>query len=73
MKWQVGQRLVCDRPEQLLTGCRVTEQQGDWVEISCPTIGLHLTGYQADFEQQGWQPETTHPFFYSTPSALSLY
>jgi hypothetical protein len=55
MKWKVGQKLVCDRPEQLLTGCTVALQENGWVVISCPTAGLTLSGYQEQFERSGWK------------------
>jgi hypothetical protein len=54
MNWQIGQKVVCDRPEQLLTGCVVTTQDQGWVTISCPIAGFALAGYQAQFEQEGW-------------------
>lgn len=57
MNWQIGQKVVCDRPEQLLTGCTVTTQDQGWVTISCPTAGFALAGYQDRFEQEGWTVE----------------
>ncbi|MGI0484818.1 hypothetical protein ACN4EK_05215 [Pantanalinema rosaneae CENA516] len=67
MNWQIGQKVVCDRPEQLLTGCIVTTQDEGWVTISCPTAGFALAGYQDQFEQEGWTAESGRNLIATSP------
>jgi hypothetical protein len=55
--WQVGQRMVCNRSEQLLTGCFIVATDKDSVTVSCPAIGLVVSGQQHALEEMGWSPE----------------
>lgn len=55
MEWKVGQKVVCDRPEQLLTGCVIRSKQADKIIIVCPSIDLEFLGSQEKLEQLGWR------------------
>ncbi len=55
MDWKVGQNVVCDRPEQLLTGCVIQSKDADTIVISCPSIDLVFRGKQQQLEQLGWK------------------
>lgn len=66
MDWKIGQRLVCVqiargtawKQSPPLTGI-VQAQQGGWVTIVCPTTWIVVSRYQAQFEQDGWQLDST--------------
>lgn len=55
MEWIVGQKVVCDRPEQLLTGCTIKVKEEGSVIISCPNIDLVFWGQQEQLERLGWR------------------
>ncbi|NJN86760.1 MAG: hypothetical protein HC881_11140 [Leptolyngbyaceae cyanobacterium SL_7_1] len=57
MNWTVGQRVVCDRPEQLLTDCIVQQSEAGSVVISCPFANIVVSGTQERLEQLGWRME----------------
>ena len=57
MDWKVGQKLVCDRPEQYLTGCFVRAKEAGSVVVCCPAINLVVAGRQAQLEELGWRLE----------------
>lgn len=57
MEWNIGQKVVCDRPEQLLTGCTIKAKEEGSVIISCPNIDLVFWGQQEQLEQLGWRPD----------------
>lgn len=57
MRWQIGQKVVCDRPEQLLTGCYVVTTDAETVKISCPAAGIVVSGDQRRLEEMGWRSE----------------
>lgn len=59
MEWNIGQKVVCDRPEQLLTGCTIKAKEEGSVIISCPGIDLVFWGQQEQLEQLGWRLETS--------------
>jgi hypothetical protein len=61
MDWKVGQKVVCDRPEQLLQGCTIQTMDVDSVVISCPTVNLVICGKQRNLEQLGWRVDTPNP------------
>lgn len=57
MDWKVGQKLVCDRPEQYLTGCFVRAKEAGSVVVCCPAINLVVAGRQEQLEELGWRVE----------------
>lgn len=64
MKWQVGQQVRCDRPENLLPDCLVVATEPDSVKIICPAAGFVVSGQQDRLEEMGWRAiETESPSF----------
>ncbi len=61
MQWKVGQRLICDRPEQILTGCTIVAQDGSSVIISCPAVGIVVTGEPGRLQELGWRIDPSEP------------
>lgn len=61
MQWQVGQRIVCDRPDQPLTGCCIASSDADTVKIICPAAGIVVYGPQQRLEEMGWKLEQLQP------------
>ncbi|OLP18148.1 hypothetical protein BST81_14115 [Leptolyngbya sp. 'hensonii'] len=57
MNWQVGQNMVCDRPEQLLSGCIIVAQDDESVMISCPAVGIVVTGEPHRLQELGWKTD----------------
>lgn len=55
MSWRIGQKVVCDRPEQLLQGCMIQAIDSDSIVISCPAVNLVVCGKQQNLEQLGWK------------------
>jgi hypothetical protein len=55
ISWKVGQKLMCDRPEQLLTGCVIVAQESGGLIISCPAVGIVVSGQQQQLEMLGWK------------------
>jgi hypothetical protein len=55
MNWEVGQKLVCDRPEQLLTGCFIADKTSEGLTVSCPAIGIVISQQQQQLERLGWK------------------
>lgn len=58
MRWTVGQRVVCDRPEQLLTDCIIQQSEAGSVVIFCPLANIVVSGTQARLEQLSWRLES---------------
>lgn len=54
-EWKPGQRVICDRPEQFLTGCMIESNKGGVIVINCPFANITVSGTQADLTQLGWQ------------------
>jgi hypothetical protein len=67
MNWQVGQQVMCDRPEQSLTGCFVVATEPNSVKIVCPAVGIVVSGQQIRLEEMGWR-ETEEALVLSEPN-----
>ncbi|HEY9623888.1 MAG TPA: hypothetical protein V6C78_26250 [Crinalium sp.] len=61
MDWKVGQKVVCDRPEQMLSGCTIQTVDADSIVISCPNVNLVICGKQRNLEQLGWRTDQPAP------------
>lgn len=62
MKWQVGQPVECDRPEQVVTGCVIEKNEMGSITIVCPEIGIVVCGQQDDLAAQGWRASHPKPY-----------
>lgn len=63
MSWQVGQKVVCDRPEQLLAGCFIQSEESDSVVITCPAVNLVISGKRKRLEELGWRLEDDYSIY----------
>ncbi|NJR66157.1 MAG: hypothetical protein HC772_13895 [Leptolyngbyaceae cyanobacterium CRU_2_3] len=61
MRWKTGQRMRCDRPPQVLTGCLVVAASADSIKIVCPApdVSIVVVGQQCHLEEMGWKADST--------------
>ena len=55
MDWKIGQKVICDRADQSLSGTVIQIGHTDGVIISCPESGAIVCGLQKNLERFGWQ------------------
>lgn len=53
--WKVGQRVVCDRQNRVLTECFVRSIDADSVVIFCPAHNTVICGQGRNLERLGWR------------------
>jgi len=55
--WKVGQKVVCDRPNNQLTGCVVRSVDEEIIVIFCPGFNMVICGQFRSLKKLGWRTE----------------
>jgi hypothetical protein len=54
MNWQVGQKVICDRPDQHSREYFVISAETGYVKVFCAEASVLVIGQQSYLEKLGW-------------------